>query len=438
MQYALANPELEYKEAEQASEGFDPGKDTAEIKRQLSSFGSALTAFQEKMDGELKQMKRTGTVDPITKQEIDRLTEALTQQKSVVDEMRLELQRPTRELDEKGVPLSETEQKHRQLFTEWFCKGRSEAELAEFEQKQLSVGSDPDGGMTVPETMDSTIDRVVTEISDMRTICRVVNVTSASWSTRTGMGGATGGWVAEKDTRPETDTPTLETRSIPVHELYAMPSATQSLLDDSAMDIPGWLGEEVGIEFARMEGEAFINGNGATRPRGILQYPTVAEASWAWGSIGYTATGVDGDWADSSSDPGAETTNIVDLVYSLKKAFRRNARYLCNRATVGSLMKLRDADGRQLWASGLQLGQPDRLMNYPITEMEDMPDIGSDAFALAFGDFRRAYTVVNRIGTRVLRDPFTSKPNVLFYTTRRLGGGLINYEAVKFLKFGTS
>ena len=145
-----------------------------------------------------------------------------------------------------------------------------------------------------------------------------------------------------------------------------------------------------------------------------------------------------GNWADSSTDPGAEQDNLIDLVYSLKPAFRANARFTCNRKTVSSLMKLRDSDGRLLWSSGLQAGQPDRVLGYPITEMEDMPDIGANAYALAFGDFRRGYLIVDRIGVRVLRDPFSAKPYIQFYTTKRVGGGIGHFEAIKLLKFAAS
>ena len=177
------------------------------------------------------------------------------------------------------------------------------------------------------------------------------------------------------------------------------------------------------------------SGNGSSKPKGFTQYDMVEEDSWAWGKLGYRATGAAGGFLDT--DPGDAATNIVDLTYALKPAFRSNARFCMNRKTVSSVMKLRDADGRPLWHTNLREGQPDSLMGYSILEAEDMPDIANNAYAMCFGDFRRGYTIVDRIGVRVLRDPFSAKPYIQFYTTKRVGGGVSHYEALKFLRFSS-
>lgn len=430
---------LEIKDATGDNSSDSRKADTVEIKKALDGFSETLDAFMKKTDQELAEMKKSTdkkSADVVTQDEVKRITTALEEQKKLVEDLRLENNRPVMTTpDGTKTQLTDEQMEHKKAFDSWFRKGSGEEQLGELQKKALSVGTDPDGGYTVPVQMETAIDRVITEISEMRNIARVVQVSTASYKKRVSKGGASSGWVGEQSSRPNTDTPTLDVLEYPVMELYANPSATQSILDDSAINIDQWLADEVSIEFAVQEGAAFVNGDGAAKPRGFLTYDKVDNASWEWGKIGRVITGVDGDWADSSSDAGAETKNLVDLVYALKPVFRRNARFTMNRKTVSSIMKLRDADGRQLWSSGLRDGQPDRLMGYPIYEMEDMPDIGSDKYPIAFGDFQRGYIIVDRIGVRVLRDPFSAKPYVQFYTTKRVGGGIGHYEAIKLLQF---
>ncbi len=219
----------------------------------------------------------------------------------------------------------------------------------------------------------------------------------------------------------------------PAMELYAMPAATATLLDDSAVNIDEWIAGEVETAFAEQEGTAFVTGDGTNKPTGFLSYTTVAEASWAWDKIGYIVTGVDG--AFPASD---ESDILIDLVYALKAGYRQNAHWVMNRSSQAAVRKLKDDAGNYIWQPSAMAGQPATLMNFPIAESEDMPDIGSDEFAIAFGDFRRGYLIVDRRGVNVLRDPYTSKPYVLFYTTKRVGGGVQDFDAIKLLKFGTA
>lgn len=430
---------LEFKDTDPDAKP-DPKPDSAEIKKAVGDFSKTLDTFMSKVDDELKQQKESfdkKTADVVTKEEIEKLEAALDEQKTLVKNMRLEHNRvPMMVVAADGTKSEVTAEQieHKKAFDSFFRKGHDEG-LADLQHKALNVGTDPEGGYTVPIQTETAIDRVVTEVSEMRNIARVVNVSTASYKKRVSMGGAGSGWVGEEADRPNTGTPTMAVLEYPVMELYANPAATQSILDDSAISIEQWIADEVAIDFAVEEGSAFINGNGASKPKGFLTAPQVADAGWSWGNLGFVKTGVNGDWADSSADPGAETTNIVDLVYSLKPAFRTNARFVMNRKTVSSMMKLRDADGRQLWSAGLQQGQPDRVLGYPISEMDDMPDIATDKVAIAFGDFRRGYIIVNRVGVRVLRDPYSAKPYVQFYTTKRVGGGIGHYEAIKLLKF---
>jgi HK97 family phage major capsid protein len=215
-------------------------------------------------------------------------------------------------------------------------------------------------------------------------------------------------------------------------ELYAMPAATASLLVDAVVDLDQWISSEVEAAFAEQEGAAFVSGDGNSKPKGFLSYDKVAESAWEWGKVGYTLTGVVGALpAEDASDV------LIDTIYALKAGYRQNANWVMNRKTQAAIRKLKDGDGNYLWQPPAAPGQKAMLMGFPLVEAEDMPDIGNDATPVAFGDFGRGYLVVDRAGVRVLRDPYSAKPYVLFYTTKRVGGGVQDFDAIKLLKFGT-
>ena len=245
--------------------------------------------------------------------------------------------------------------------------------------------------------------------------------------------GPATGWVAETAARPQTGAPQLSELSFPTMELYAMPAATQGLLDDAAVDIEAWLAGEVDMVFAEQEGDAFIRGDGVNKPKGFLAYDSVADSGWSWGSLGYLATGAAGGFA--SSGP---SDVLISAVYALKEGHRQNATFLMNRKTQGEIRKFKDADGNYLWRPPASAGQAATLMGFPVAEGEEMPDIAANALSIAIGDFRSGYLVVDRTGIRVLRDPYSAKPYVLFYTTKRVGGGVQNFEAIKLVKFAAS
>jgi HK97 family phage major capsid protein len=213
-------------------------------------------------------------------------------------------------------------------------------------------------------------------------------------------------------------------------ELYAMPAATSALLDDSAVDIDEWIADEVQGSFAQQEGTAFVTGNGTARPKGLLDYTKVDNASWSWGNIGYIKTGNAG--AFPASNPGDK---LIDLVYTVKSGYRGNGTFVLNRATQAVIRKMKDGDGNYLWQPAAKVGDASTLAGFPVAESEDMPNIATDSYAVAFGDFRRGYLIVDRAGIRVLRDPYSSKPYVLFYTTKRVGGGVQDFDAIKLLRF---
>jgi HK97 family phage major capsid protein len=285
----------------------------------------------------------------------------------------------------------------------------------------------------VPTETEATINRMLTAISPIRSIASIRQVSSAVYKKPITTAGPAVGWVAETASRPETNSQTIDAVSFPTAELYAMPAATAAFLDDAAVDVGQWIADEVNAAFAEQEGTAFVTGDGTNKPTGFLSAPQVADASWAWGKLGYVATGVSG--ALPASDP---SDILIDLVYALKAGYRQNGTWVMNRKTQAALRKLKDSDGNYLWQPAATPGGQASLMGFPLVEAEDMPDIAANATAIAFGDFRRGYLVVDRTGVNVLRDPYSAKPYVLFYTTKRVGGGVQDYEAIKLLKFAAS
>jgi HK97 family phage major capsid protein len=212
-----------------------------------------------------------------------------------------------------------------------------------------------------------------------------------------------------------------------------MPAATQTLLDDAQVDIEQWLANEVQIVFAEQEGAAFINGDGSAKPTGFLHYTAVADASWSWGNLGYIASGAAGAFA--TEDPADA---LINLAYAPKQGYRANGTWVMNRKTESLIRKFKDGDDNYIWQPGVAAGQSASLLGYPVAEAEDMPDIAANSLSIAFGDFARGYLIVDRVGINVLRDPFSAKPYVLFYTTKRVGGGVQNFEAIKLMKFAAS
>ena len=327
--------------------------------------------------------------------------------------------------------VAETDAPHQKAFAAYLRSGDDDGLRGlELEEKALSSAVAADGGYLVDPQTAETIKSTLSSTASLRAIANVVNVDAASYDVlidHTEMGH---GWATETGTLAETDTPQIDRISIPLHELSALPKASQRLLDDSAFDIEGWLAGRIADKFARSEAEAFVSGDGVDKPTGFTTYPNVVNDSWSWGSIGYHATGVDGEIGGPDS--------IVDLVYALGAEYRANATFVMNSQTAGVVRKLKDGDGRFLWSDGLAAGEPARLMGYPVLIAEDMPSIGSDATPIAFGDFAAGYTVAERPDLRVLRDPFSAKPHVLFYATKRVGGAVSDFAAIKLLKFSVN
>jgi HK97 family phage major capsid protein len=285
----------------------------------------------------------------------------------------------------------------------------------------------------VPPEIDIEIGRRLAVVSPIRALATVRQVSGSVLKKPFNTTGLASGWVSETAARPQTGTPQLSDMIFPTMELYAMPAATQALLDDAAVDIEAWISSEVDVAFAEQESAAFVSGDGVNKPKGFLSYTAVADATWSWGNLGYVATGAAG--AFKATGP---TDVLVDTIYSLKATRRQNANFMMNRRTQAALRKFKDADGNYLWQPPVLAGQPASLMGFPVAEAENMPDVAADALPIAFGDFRAGYLVVDRVGIRILRDPYSAKPYVLFYTTKRVGGGVQDFEAIKLVKFAAS
>lgn len=332
-----------------------------------------------------------------------------------------------------GDAVDPAAKEHVQVFNKWFRKGADNG-LADLEVKAgLTTQSDPDGGFLVPKQVENTIDRVLGTISVMRQLATVMPIGTDTYSKFVSMGGAGGGWAGEEEARPETSTPTLREIVISVMEMYANPFTTQKMLDDSIIDIAAWLADEVQTTFAELEGPAFVAGDGFKKPRGFLAYDTVANGSWSWGKLGYVPTGAAATFATE-----APADVFIDAYYALKQQMRNGASWLMNDATMGTVRKMKDGDGNYLWAPPQNVADVPTILSKPAYTDDNMPGIGANAFPIAFGDFKRGYMIADRTGIRVLRDPYTNKPKVGFYTTKRVGGGVTNFQAIKLVKVATS
>lgn len=320
---------------------------------------------------------------------------------------------------------------HQKAFNAYLRSGDDDGlRSLDIESKAMSSAVGADGGYLVSPQTSETVAKVLLSAASIRSAATVVNVESSSFDVLIDRGDVGAGWATETGASTETTTSTLEKISIPLNELAAMPKISQRLLDDSAFDVEEWLAGRIAEKFARSEAAAFVSGNGTDKPRGFMDYAKVANASWTWGNIGYIASGAAA--AISSTDP------LVDMIYALGSEYRAGAIWVMNSKTAAVLRKLKDADGRYLWSDGFAAGEPARLLGYPVLVSEDMPDIAANAHPVAFGNFKSGYTIAERPDLRVLRDPFSAKPNVLFYATKRVGGAVSDFAAIKVLRIATA
>lgn len=407
---AEAKSEMEVKQKELEAK---QGKDAEEIKKfgeQLEGIKKAIESFdalKTQIDGieiALKRLGKAGPVNVLTDKELKRQEYDKRFRESLVD-------------DSVG-----------------------KKEMRDLEVKLLSTNSDPDGGVLVSSEIEAEVSRVANEVVSMRGICFVKTLNKArSWKKRVIKGGAAARWEGEgEQNTANTDTQTYAKLEIVPGKLVAKPLITQEGEEDAEGIIQD-LNSELGIAFANAEALAFVSGNGINRPKGFLTATTVANASWAWGKLGYIVTGVSGGFP--AVDASAETSPadvFIDLIAALPSKYYPNAVFVMNKATIARVRKFKNERADFIWQDSLQKGQPPMLFGYPVIEVSDMPAVGADSFSVAFGDFRAAYAIVDRAGMAMIRDPYSKKPDVEYCVTKRVGGDVVMYDAVKLLKFGTS
>ena len=419
-----------------------------EVKTAVDALGHAFEEFKKANNEKLAEIEKKGFADPLTVEKVEKVNEEVSRLQAEVkaageraDRLETAFKRAPGSRDEQKAEAIEMERK---AVQEFMRKGgqsymgdyfRSHAEF-----KTMSVGSDPDGGYTVlPDTTGQIVSKIY-ETSPMRQIASVQTISTDALEGVIDKDEATTGWVGETGSRGDTATPQMAKWRIPVHEQYANPKATQQLLDDASVNIEEWLAMKVADKMARTENTAFVNGSGVGKPRGFTDYTsaavTTSDASRTWGVIEYKATGVAGSYGTATS---AAANNLIDFVHKLKSGYRQGAVWVMNRKSLGAARQIQDGNGSYIWLPSMTAGQNSTLLGYPVVEMEDLADYSTtDAFAVWFGNFKQGYQIVDRQGIRVLRDPFTSKPYVQFYTTKRVGGDVLNTEAIKALKFGTA
>lgn len=388
-------------------------------------------AFKADNDRRLKAVEANGgRTDPLTEEKITKHSDAIGKLQAKLDGLVAQLQGQVDELQKVAqrrggtAPGNEDEKKkaHKDAFFAYMRRG-SEDGLKDL-QASVSLGSDTEGGYFVPTTIDKEIEQIERDNTPMRQLCRVINVSNEGYEKLVNQGGASSGWVDETEARPETTTPSLAALKPYFGEIYANPGLTQKSLDDPEMNLEQWVSEEVGLEFAEQENDAFTRGTGVKKPKGILGYTlsTSADGTRSFGQIQKVHSGSSGAFV---------ADKLIDLVYTLKRGYRMNAKWMFAATSLGVIRKLKDGQNNYLFQPSYVAGQPQMLLGYPIEENDDVPEAAADANAGIFADFRRAYIIVDVRGVRVLRDPYTNKPKVMFYTTKRVGGFVANDRAVK-------
>ena len=412
----------------------------ADVAAGIEALNRSFEAFKAANDARFAELNK-GKPDVITTEKVDRINASVTELDQTVRAMSDQLRAAAVIGSAAGAEGQTAEARaYSATFANWVRGRAADVELKAAAmvpgafQAAMSTQSDPDGGFLLPAPSVSAMTRVLEVVSAMRGLAEVITVSGSVHKKPHNLGGAMAGWVGEVGGRSQTANAQLSELAFPTYEMYAMPAATQGLLDDAAANVDAWIGSEGAIAFAEREGGAWINGNAATQPQGLLAAPKIANASYSWGKLGFVASGVAAALNDVSNN-GADA--LINLQHSLKAGYRPGAAFLLNDATVGQVRKLKDADGAYLWNPTVTLGIPSTLLGDRAVVDDNMPDVAANAFPILYGDFRRGYLIIDRIGIRVLRDPYSSKPYVLFYMTKRVGGGYQDYAAIKALKVST-
>lgn len=433
--------------------------DLSEVKSLIEAQGAAWEEFKKTNDARLVAVEKgQSTADFDAK--LAKLESALTQTTNDVKDVALKSQRPimgdgdkaeARELKSFNATAQALSMQAGRTFQPLDAKAygeyksametyfrRGEARLTDAERKAINVGTDPQGGYLVGETMEAGIDRVVQRYSVMRQLARVISIGTASYKKLVKTTGTSGATTGGETTAPTQGTsPTWAELEFRTGTYLSDQRITTEAMEDAVQDVETDLTDEIGIEFGEKEGQDFIDGTGVAGPRGMQSYSIVANASYAWGSVGYIASGHASTFATTNP-----SDYLIDLVHALKRQYRAGAAFSMNDSTLAAIRKFKDGQGNYLWGmtapSNLMQGAVGTLLGYPVATDDFMPDLGSNTYPVAFGDFKRAYYVIDRKGIAILRDPYTAVPYVKFVARKRVGGGIANFEALKFLKCATS
>jgi HK97 family phage major capsid protein len=390
-----------------------------ELKQLIQKQNEAFAAFKAANDAEINALKK-GANDPVLKAQVDKANADVSAIQKQIDELQKKMQRPGASPDQ-GDELKSA---HRKAFGRYMRKGDL-GDLADLQVKTLQIGVDADGGYAVPEQLDTAIGKMEIFDSPMEALVSAIVAGAETYEKLFDLRGTASGWVGETAARPVTATPQLGSFKPTYGELYASPQATQKMLDDAFFDVEAWLASSVAEKFAQDLDLAIISGDGVNKPKGILAYTLAqtGDAARAFGTIEKKHTG--------TSAGGITADFLMDLQRLLKAGYRANSLWLMAGATLDTVRKLKDTTNQYIWQPGLADGSPAKLLGRPVVEDENVPAIGAASKSIIYGDFKRAYKLVNLRGVRVLRDPFTSKPNVIFYSTKRVGGGVEDTAAVK-------
>jgi HK97 family phage major capsid protein len=393
---------------------------TLETKEALENLNVSFAEFKTINDARLSEIEAKGTAEiKEIKQAVNKLHAASARPVIGTGEMQ--------NSDGKNIEM-------KKAFFDGFIRKGAEGAIRNMtlDQKALSTTVDTDGGFAVPEELDSEIEKRLSALSPIRAEANVVTIGSAKYKKLVSVGGIASGWVGETSSRTETATPTLQEIEPPLGEIYANPAATQTMLDDAYFNVENWLAEELAEEFSSKENAAFVNGNGTDKPKGFLTYTvsTDVDNSRTFGEIQVVKTGANGGF--SASNPADK---LIDLIFSMKASYRSGAKFYMNSNLLADIRKFKDSEGNYIWKAGIESGTPATLLGYPVVEVEDMPNKAAASLSVAFANMKRGYTVTDRMGTRILRDPFSHKPYIHFYTTKRVGGAVTNDQAIKLLQF---
>lgn len=376
----------------------------------------------EKMSGALVELDGT-------KQQLDAQIKDIDAQKKRLDELEEQLNTPL--ITKNGDTI--VPKKVKAAHNRFLRNGDLDAlrEVNDYVEKSMNLTVAEQGGLFYTITEDTSIEPLIREICPMRQVCDVKTISTTAYQYNRKTGNTNGGWQGELEAPTDTNTPTYAMSEIEAHTIFAQPAISQKMLEDASFNVEAELNEDLAETFGEIENLAYMSGNGVKKPRGMLTYTYSATPTAT--QVLYIASGASGDWA--ASDPHLKLLGVSAL---LKSQFTGAARWMMRRAQLAEICRWVDGDKRPLWQPSMQLGVPSSLLGIPITLNEQLPVKAANSLSVLYGDFKRAYTIVDRRGTVVLRDPFTSKPLVKFYTTKRTGGDLRRFDAHLAVKFAGS